>query len=74
MATKYLKLSLKPGKWYISKGWQAGSKGPDGIELSPHQHDGQLSQMVLAGPFESRSQAEIWNTCHADGHAAVWQG
>jgi hypothetical protein len=74
MATKYLKLRPKPGKWYISQGWQSGGKGPDGVELSAHQHDGQLSQMLLAGPFETRGEAETWNTKHADGHAAVWQG
>ena len=73
MADKYLKVSTIPGQWYVSQGWQPGNTGPDGFELSQHQHDHQLSRMVLAGPFETRFEAETWNTSHADGHAAVWQ-
>ena len=73
MAKKYLKVSPNPGQFYASEGWKPGNTGPDGYELSQHQHDSQLAQMLLAGPFETRNEAESWNTSNANGHAAIWQ-
>ena len=73
MAKKYLKVSTLPGQWYVSEGWHAGSIGQGGFEISQHEHSNELAQLLLAGPFTTRNDAEIWNTRHADGHAAVWQ-
>lgn len=73
MAQKYLKVRPVPGKWYVSEGWRPGQKGWDGCTLSQHQHSGQLDQFLLAGPYETRNDAENWNTQNAHGHAFVWQ-
>jgi hypothetical protein len=73
MAKKYLKVSTIPGQWYVSEGWQSGMTDRSGDLVSRHEHFNQLGQLVLAGPFVTRSDAEIWNTKHADGHASVWQ-
>lgn len=73
MAKKYLKVSTIPGRWYVSEGWQLGMIDLAGGPLSKHEHHNQLGQLLLAGPFVTRSVAEVWNTKHADGHAAVWQ-
>ena len=69
---KYLRAAIIPGKFYVSKGWKAGDVGGDGIR-SQFQHCNQLDQMVLAGPYDTRNQAENWNTHNANGHAEIWQ-
>ncbi len=61
-----------PGKFYVSKGWKAGDAGGDGL-LSQHEHSQRLDQMILAGPYDTRGEAENWNTANANGHASVWQ-
>jgi hypothetical protein len=72
VAKKYLDAAPIPGKFYVSEGWKARDKGGDGL-LSQFQHDNQLARMVLAGPYDQRHEAELWNTQHAQGHASVWQ-
>ena len=73
MAKKYLKVIPSPGQFYVSEGWRPGITGPDGDELSQHQHEGVLAQMLLSGPYKTRNEAESWNTSNANGHAAIWQ-
>jgi hypothetical protein len=74
MVKKFLKDSTVPGQWYVSQAWESGMIDRAGAQLSRHEHYGVLNQFIMAGPFVERSEAEIWNTKHADGHAAVWQG
>jgi hypothetical protein len=69
---KYLRVNPIPGKFYVSEGWKADNSGADGVR-SQFQHGNQLAQMVLAGPYDTRSEAERWNTAHANGHAEIWQ-
>jgi len=66
---KHLQARPIPSKFYVSKGWKAGEAG----DLSQHEHSQQLDQMILAGPFNSRNEAENWNTQNANGHACIWQ-
>jgi hypothetical protein len=72
MANKYRQLTPIPGKFYVSEGWKAGNSGTDGIR-SQHDHDNHLAEMVLAGPYDTRNEAEHWNSHNANGHANVWQ-
>ena len=69
---KYLRVNPIPGKFYVSEGWKSGKMGGDGIR-SQFQHCNQLAQMVLAGPYDTRKEAENWNTDNANGHAEIWQ-
>ncbi len=73
MTKRYLTVSQIPGKFYVSESWQRRSAGPDGEVMSQHEHDRRLHETVLAGPFDTRTDAEMWNTKNADGHAAIWQ-
>jgi hypothetical protein len=68
---KYLSVNLIPSKFYVSDGWRTYSMG--GGTLSQFQHGQQLAQLVLAGPFDTRNEAERWNTENANGHAEIWQ-
>jgi hypothetical protein len=70
--TKYLRAATIPGKFYVSEGWKGGIAGKEGV-LSQHQHYNQLDKVILAGPYETRNEAENWNTTHANGHADIWQ-
>ena len=68
----YLKVSPIPGKFYVSEGWRANN--PEGVQMrSQFEHGNQLAQMVLAGPFDTRMDAENWNTKNANGRADIWQ-
>ena len=69
---KYLQVNPIPGKFYASEGWKAHNEIGDEI-LSQFQHGQQLAQMVLAGPYDTRLEAEHWNTENAQGHAEIWQ-
>ncbi len=73
MAKKYLKVNPIPGQFFVSEAWRSGISVADGGEHSKHQHNELLAQMILAGPFKTRQEAENWNTTNADGRAAVWQ-
>jgi hypothetical protein len=69
---KYLRVNPIPGKFYVSEGWKAGNS-IGGEVLSQFQHGNKLAEMVLAGPYDTRGEAEHWNTNHAKGHAEIWQ-
>lgn len=69
---KYLRVNPIPGKFYVSEGWKVYNTVADEI-LSQFQHGNQLAQMVLAGPYDTRGEAEKWNTNNAKGHAEIWQ-
>jgi hypothetical protein len=69
---KYLRVNPVPGKFYVSEGWKAHIMVGEEI-LSQFQHGQQLARMVLAGPYNSRNEAERWNTENANGHAEIWQ-
>jgi hypothetical protein len=69
---KYMRVNPIPGKFYASEGWKADNE-VDGKILSQFQHGQQLAQMVLAGPYDNRMEAERWNTENANGHAEIWQ-
>ena len=72
MAKKYRQPARIPGKFYVSEGWKAADAGGDGTH-SQHDHTKHLADMILAGPFDTRNEAETWNTDNANGHADVWQ-
>ncbi len=72
MAKKYLQVTPIPGKFYVSEGWKAGNAGGDGVR-SAHDHNLCLAEMVLAGPYATRNEAEQWNSHHAGGQGNVWQ-
>jgi hypothetical protein len=72
MAKKYRQVTPIPGKFYVSEGWKAGNTEGDSI-YSPHEHGKRLAEMVLAGPYDTRNEAECWNSQNANGHANVWQ-
>jgi hypothetical protein len=67
---KYLRVASIPGKFYVSEGWKPVHMGGDGSR-SQFEHGNQLAQMVLAGPYDTRGEAERWNTAHANGHADI---
>jgi hypothetical protein len=69
---KYLSLAPVPGKFYVSESWKSEDMGGDGIR-SQLQHGNELAQLLLAGPFDIRNEAETWNTNNAKGHAEIWQ-
>ena len=69
---KYLRVALIPCKFYVSEGWKAVERGGNGL-LSEHQHYTQLAHMILSGPYDTRNEAETWNTVNAQGHANIWQ-
>jgi len=54
---KYLRVAPIPGKFYVSEGWKSETMGGDGTR-SQFQHGNQLAQMVLAGPYDTRKEAE----------------
>ena len=61
MANKYEQLTPIPGKFYVSEGWRAGNTGEDAVR-SPHEHNQYLAEMVLAGPYNTRNEAEHGTT------------
>ena len=69
---KYLRVAPIPGKFYVSEGWRAGNTEGEEV-LSQFDHGNKLAQLVLAGPYDTRGEAEHWNTNNARGHAEIWQ-
>ncbi len=69
---KYLNVDPIPGKFYLSEGWKAHNLVADKI-LTQFQHGNQLAQLILAGPYDTRGEAERWNMTNAKGHAEIWQ-
>ncbi len=69
---QYRRLSPIPCKFYVSEGWKADKTVGDKT-LTQFEHGQQLAQMVLAGPYDTRNEAERWNTENANGHAEIWQ-
>ena len=72
MAQKHLRIVPIPGSFYVSEAWKPERMGGDGT-LSQHQHNNRLDRVILSGPYSTRSEAENWNTLHANGHAQIWQ-
>jgi quinol monooxygenase YgiN len=68
----YLQVRPIPVKFYVSEGWKAENAGDDDLNTQ-HQHYNRLAQVLLAGPYDTRGEAEHWNTHNASGHAIVWQ-
>ena len=59
MAKTYLQLKTVLGKWYVSERIPAGTKGWRTVE--PAQPKRSKSEMILAGPFDTRDLATNWN-------------
>jgi hypothetical protein len=72
MAKKHRQVTPIPGKFYVSESWKPDDTGGDGSR-SQHEHSKHLAEMVLAGPYDTRNEAENWNTHNANGHANIWQ-
>ena len=72
MAKTYLQVAPVPGKWYVSERFQAGNTRWQIIDPTQSQPKRSPSQMILAGPFDSRDLATKWNTrTSASGY--IWE-
>jgi hypothetical protein len=72
MAKTYLQVTPVPGKWYVSDRFQAISTRWQILDPSKAQPKRSTSEMILAGPFDSRDLAAKWNslTC-SSGY--IWE-
>ena len=62
MAKTYLQVTPVPGKWYVSDRFQANSLRWQIIDPTQPRPKRATSEMILAGPFDTRDLAARWNT------------
>jgi hypothetical protein len=70
----YLDIKPELGKWYVSEGWRAERfSQQDGIDPAHVAHNQKPSKMIVAGPFDTREQAEAEQLKHdVPGSLVVW--
>ena len=61
MATTYLQEAPVPGKWYVSERIRARSTSWHIIDRAESLPKLSTSEMIVAGPFDSRTLATAWN-------------
>jgi hypothetical protein len=72
MAKTYLQVIPVPGKWYVSDRFQASSLRWQIIDPTQPLPKRSPSEMILAGPFDTRNLAATWNTLtSASGY--IWK-
>jgi hypothetical protein len=72
MAKTYLQVTPVPGKWYVSDRFQTSSTRWQIIDPTQPQPKRSTSEMILAGPFDTRDLAATWNTrTGASGY--IWE-
>jgi len=72
MAKTYLQVTPVVGKWYVSERFQAGNTRWQIIDPTQSRPKRSPSEMILAGPFDSRDLAMSWNTLTgASGY--IWE-
>lgn len=72
MAKTYLQVTPVPGKWYVSERFPATSTRWQIIDPSRPQPKRFTSEMIVAGPFDSRDLAMNWNTLTSTS-GYVWE-
>lgn len=72
MAKTYLQVTPVSGKWYVServrsvlKAWHPTAPSQPQAERSP-------AMMIVAGPFETRTEAKDWDTL-AGASGYIWE-
>jgi hypothetical protein len=72
MEKTYLQVTPVPGKWYVSDRFQTSSMRWQIIDATQPRPQRSTSEMILAGPFDSRDLAMRWNTLTgASGY--IWE-
>jgi|GEM_PF-5863458 hypothetical protein len=61
MAKKYLQVAPVPGKWYVSERFQPSATKWKIVDAAEPQPKRSMSDMIVAGPFETRALAAAWN-------------
>ena len=62
MAKTYLQVTPVLGKWYVSERFPARNTRWQIIDPARSQPKRSTSEMILAGPFDTRDLAMNWNT------------
>ena len=72
MATTYLQVTPVPGKWYVSERMPASKTRWQVIDPNQSLPKRSASDMIVAGPFDTRDLAVTWNTrTNASGY--IWE-
>jgi hypothetical protein len=72
VAKTYLQVNPVPGKWYVSERFPASGLRWQIIDPTQPQPKRSTSEMILAGPFDTRDLAMKWNTLTgASGY--IWE-
>ena len=72
MAKTYLQVTPVPGKWYVSERFPASKTRWQVIDPTESRPKRSASEMILAGPFDTRNLAMTWNTrTNASGY--IWE-
>jgi hypothetical protein len=72
MAKTYLQVTPIPGKWYVSERFPASSIRWQVIDPAQPRPKRSTSEMILAGPFDTRNLAASWNALTgASGY--IWE-
>jgi hypothetical protein len=72
MAKTYLQVNPVPGKWYVSDRFQTSSMRWQIIDPAQSPPKRSVSEMILAGPFDTRDLAMKWNSrTGASGY--IWE-
>jgi hypothetical protein len=72
MAKTYLQVTPVPGKWYVSERFQAANARWRIIDPTHDQPKRSASEMIVAGPFDTRDLAMKWNT-RTSAAGYVWE-
>ncbi len=72
MAKTYLQVTPVPGKWYVSERFQRSSTRWQIIDPAESRPKRSSSEMILAGPFDSRDLAMKWNT-RTSAAGYIWE-
>ena len=72
MTSTYLQVTPISGKWYMSERVPAVHTRWQVIDPTQERPKRLPSEMILAGPFDSRDQAKNWNIL-ANASGYIWE-